>query len=58
MRVGRTDALREDIAHAGRIHHSAHGATGDDSGTRDSRFEHHLAGAKAADDWMRQASAL
>src|ERR1051326_1199554 len=53
MRVGRAEALREDVAHAGALQHRAHRATGDDPGPRRRGLQEHAAGAVMTDDLVR-----
>src|SRR5262245_31472226 len=48
VRVGRPDALGEDVLHARHFQHVAHRAAGDDAGAFGGRLEQHLAGAELA----------
>src|SRR4249919_970569 len=49
-RVARTDSLGEDVFHANRFEHGAHGTTGDDTGTFGGRHHEDARGAVASLD--------
>src|SRR2546429_814152 len=57
MRVGRAEALREDVAHPGALQHRAYRTARDDPGARRRGLEEHAPGAVMADDlvWNRGA---
>src|SRR2546430_10231444 len=57
MRVGRAEALREDVAHSGALQHRAYRAARDDPGARRRGLEEHAPGAVVADDLVRNRGA-
>src|SRR5256886_8981882 len=57
MRVGRAEALREDVAHASALQYRAYRASRDDPGARRGGLEEHPPGAMMADDLVRNRGA-
>src|SRR5437016_3559051 len=57
VRVGRAQALGQDVAHAGALEHRAHGPAGDHAGPRRRRLEEHPARSVVADDLMGDRAA-
>src|SRR5262249_41885461 len=54
VRIGRSQALRHDVAHAETFEHGAHRAAGDDPGALFCRTHHSLAGAMMTAGFMMQ----
>src|SRR5688500_7377291 len=57
VRVGRAEALRQDVADPRALHDRAHRATGDHAGAGRRRLHQHRAGAVLADDLVRDRAA-
>ena len=56
--IVRAEALGEDVVDAGRFAHGPHGAAGDHARTGTGRHQHHLGGAEAAFDRVRNRAAV
>ena len=52
-RIGRTEALGQNVVNAGRLADGTHRVAGDDAGTGPGRHQHDLGGAEAAFDDVR-----
>src|SRR2546426_6391076 len=57
VRIGRAEALRQDVADPRALEHRAHRTTGDHAGSRRGGLEQHAARAVLADDLVRNRSA-
>src|SRR5437899_618765 len=57
VRIGRAEALRQDVADPRALEHRAHRTTGDHAGSRRGGLEQHPARAVLADDLVRNRSA-
>src|SRR5881398_2091493 len=53
VRVGRAEALRENVRNTGALHNGANGAAGNDAGTRCGGLHEHLARAVLTNNLVR-----